>query len=133
MGNNIELIKGLILRIDQHTYSKRGDKKTAAKLIKNLRVCFNNVFTEENDVIFRNDFEGLISSAAASPYITSNFFPENSEEYGKYGSIFTFTNNLKFELRWVVFCLKHYSTELSAFLSAREEYDSYILIIQSVQ
>lgn len=128
MGNNIELIKGLILRIDQHTYSKRGDKKTAAKLIKNLRVCFNNVFTEENDVIFRNDFEGLISSAAASPYITSNFFPENSEEYGKYGSIFTFTNNLKFELRWVVFCLKHYSTELSAFLSAREEYDSYILL-----
>lgn len=127
MKNNLDLIKGLILRIDMHTYS--GDKKTAAKkMIRNLRQCFNNIFTEEDDNIFRNDFEGLISSVVASPYITSNFFPANAEEYGKYTSIFTFTNNLKLELRWVVFCLKYYSKELSEYLSAREEYDNYILL-----
>lgn len=128
MRSNIDLIKGLILRIDQHTYSKKGDKKSATKMIKNLKTCFSNVFTEDDDNVFMNDFEGLISSAVARPYITSNFFPANAEEYGKYVSIFSFTNDLKLELRWVVFCLKYYSKELSVFLSAREEYDNCILL-----
>ena len=35
---------------------------------------------------------------------------------------------MKLELRWVVFCLKYYSKELSAYLSEREEYDNYILL-----
>lgn len=128
MRRDIDLIKGLILRIDQHTYSKRGDRKTATKMTRSLRDCFNNVFSEVDEDVFKCDFEELISSVAASPYITSNFFPANSEEYGKYASIFTFTNNLKLELRWIVFCLKYYSKKLSAFLSAREEYDNYILL-----
>lgn len=128
MRSNMDLIKGLILRIDQHTYSKRGDKKSAAKMIRTLKNCFNNIFTEVDDNIFQNDFEGLMSSAVVSPYIISNFFPANVEEYGKYVSIFNFTNNLKLELRWLVFCLKYYSKELSAFLSAREEYDNCILL-----
>ena len=126
LKKNLDLIKGLILRINKHSYA--GDKKTAAKMIGNLREYFNNIFTEEDDDIFRNDFEGLISSVVASPYITSNFFPPNAEEYGKYVSIFSFTNNLKWELRWVVFCLKYYTKELSAYLLAREEYDNYILL-----
>lgn len=128
MRRNIDLIKGLILRIDQHAYSKRGDKKTAAKMVKNLRDCFNNTFSEVDDDVFKCDFEKLITSVAASPYIISNFFPTNSEEYGKYASIFAFTNNLKLEVRWVVFCLKYYSKKLSVFLSAREQYDNYILL-----
>ncbi len=128
MGINMDLIKGLILRIDQHTYSKKGDKKVAAKMIKSLRDSFNSVFVEKDDEVFKNDFECLISSVAASPYITSNFFPVDFEKYGKYVSIFTFTNNLKLELRWVVFCLKYYSKELSEFLLKREEYDTYILL-----
>lgn len=128
MRSNIDLIKGLIVRIGQHAYSKKGDKKTAAKLIKNLRECLDNVFAEEDEDIFKRDFEGLISSVVANPYITSNFFPTNPEEYGKYAFFFTFTNDLKLELRWIVFCLKYYSKELSAFLSAREKYDNYILL-----
>lgn len=128
MRKNIDLIKGLILRIDQQTYTKRGDKKNIAKMVKNLRDYFNNVFREMDDEIFKCDFEKLISSVAACPYITNNFFPANREEYGKYTSIFTFTNNLKLEVRWVVFCLKYYSKKLSEFLSAREEYDNYILL-----
>lgn len=128
MKCDIDIIKGIILRMDQHKYSPRGDKKTVTKMIKNLKVLFNNVFCEEDEDVFKSDFEGLISSVAVNPYITSNFFPENSEEYGKYASIFTFTNNIKLELRWVVFCLKYYSKELSVFLSAREKYDDYILL-----
>ena len=128
MRKNIDLIKGLILKIDQHTYSKSRDKKTVAKMSKTLRDCFNSVFSEVDEDAFRCYFEKLISSVVASPYITSNFFPANSEEYGRYTSIFTFTNNLKLEVRWVVFCLKYYSKKLSTFLSEREKYDNYILL-----
>ena len=126
MKNNLDLIKGLIVRVNMQTYS--GDKKSAAKIIRNLRECFNNIFAEEDDDIFKNDFEGLISSVAANPYITSDFFPANAVQYGKYDSIFTFTNNIKLELRWVVFCLKYYSKKLSTYISAREKYDNYILL-----
>lgn len=128
MSNNVDLIKGLILRITQQTYSRKGDKRTAAKMIKNLRQCFNSVFTEIDDSVFKSDFNELMSSVAANTYINSNFFPISAEEYGKYDSIFSFTNNLKWELRWVVFGLKFYSKELTAFLTAREEYDNYILL-----
>lgn len=128
MKRSIDLIKGLILRINQQTYSKRGDKRNAAKMIKNLKYCFQEVYTEPDDNIFKSDFEGLISSTAASPYITSNFFPKNMEKYGKYASIFTFTNDVRLELRWLIFCLKSYSKELSEFLLNREKYDNYILL-----
>lgn len=97
MKNNLDLIKGLILRIDMQTYS--GNKKTAAKMLGKLRIFFNNIFAEEDENIFRRNFEGLMSSMSISPYITSNFFPTNAEEYGKYRSIFTFTNSLKLEMR----------------------------------
>ncbi len=83
MRKNIDLIKGLILKIDQHTYSKSRDKKTVAKMSKTLRDCFNSVFSEVDEDAFRCYFEKLISSVVASPYITSNFFPANSEEYGR--------------------------------------------------
>lgn len=128
LRNNIDLIKGLIIRMNQHKYSKRGDKKTATKMIKKINNCFNNVYVETDDNTFRSDFEGLISSVAASPYITSNFFPTTFKEYGMYGSIFVFTNNLRLELRWLIFCIKYYSKELSGFLSAREDYDNCILL-----
>lgn len=126
MKNNLDLIKGLILRIDMQTYS--GNKKTAAKMLGKLRISFNNIFAEEDENIFRRNFEGLMSSMAISPYITSNFFPTNAEEYGKYRSIFTFTNSLKLEMRWLVYCLKYYSKELSSYLLKREECDNYILL-----
>lgn len=128
MNGNLDFIKGLILRIDQHSRSRKGDKKIASKMLKSLKQYINAIFTEKNDEIFRNDFNGLISSSATSPYIISNFFPSNPDEYGKYASIFTFTNDFRFELRWMVFCIKYYSDEISTFLSAREKYDNCVLL-----
>lgn len=128
MKNNIDYVKGLILRMQQQKYSKGGDKKTAAKMIKKINDYFNNVYKQEDENTFRNDFNELISSTTASPYIISNFFPSTIKEYGRFSSIFVFTNDLRLELRWLVFCLKFYSKELSIFLSAREKYDNYILL-----
>lgn len=127
MHSNIDLIKGLIVRIDQHVYSVKGDRKTAVKMLKNLKNNFNDIYRLSDDK-FKENFQAMISSNIINPYITSNFFPENIEEYGKYKALFTFTNDLKLELRWLIFCLKFYSNELSIFLLKREQYDNCVLL-----
>lgn len=126
--NKIDLIKGLILRMEKNIYSPKGDKKVVTKIIKNLKDCFDDVFQEEDDDIFRENFQKIILSETINPYVTCNFFPIKMEGYGNYDSIIDFSYNIKFELRWIVFCLKYYSKHLSAFLVEREKYDNYILL-----
>ena len=43
MKNNLDLIKGLIVRVNMQTYS--GDKKSAAKIIRNLNIGVQGVQT----------------------------------------------------------------------------------------
>lgn len=126
--NNIDLIKGLIIRIERKIYSKECDKKVITKMFKNLKICFNKVFMEENDVIFKENFQKIMSSEIINPYVTENLFPTEIGEYGKYDFVIDFTDNIKCELRWIVFCLKYYSKQLSIFLAEREKYDNYILL-----
>ena len=41
MNGNLDFIKGLILRIDQHSRSRKGDKKIASKMLKSIKQYIN--------------------------------------------------------------------------------------------
>lgn len=127
MSDRIDLVKGLIMQNRIKTYSKKGDKKQASKILIQIKRIFNDILKETDEKIFENDMNRLISSPIANPYISSNFFPENISEYGRYRNIIEFTNDLRLELRWMIYCLRFYSESISIFVRARELYDNYIL------
>ena len=112
MSDRIDLLKGLILQNEINISSKRGDKRQASKLLMRIKKIFNEVLLEADDMIFQEDIMRLLSSVAANPYISSNFFPEDMAEYGRYRNIINFTNDLRLEIRWIVYCLYFYSKEI---------------------
>lgn len=128
MSDRIDLVKGLIMQNRIKTYSKKGDKKQASKILIQIKRIFNDILKETDEKMFENDMNRLISSPIANPYISSNFFPENISEYGRYRNIIEFTNDLRLELRWMIYCLRFYSESISIFVRARELYDNYILL-----
>lgn len=128
MSDRIDLLKGLILQNEINISSKRGDKRQASKLLMRIKKIFNEVLLEADDMIFQEDIMRLLSSVAANSYISSNFFPEDMAEYGRYRNIINFTNDLRLEIRWIVYCLYFYSKEISEFVIEREKYDNYILL-----
>ncbi len=130
MANRIDLLKGLILQNDIKTFSRRGDKRQAAKLLIQIKRIFNEVLREKDDEIFQQDIIRLLSSGAANPYISNNFFPQDMKEYGSYRNIIDFTNDLQIEIRWMAYCFQFYSKEISEFVLEREKYDNYILLNQ---
>lgn len=128
MANRIDLLKGLIRQSDIKTFSRRGDKRQAAKLLTQIKRIFNEVLREKDDEIFQQDIIRILSSEAANPYISSNFFPQDMKEYGRYRNIIDFTSDLQIELRWMAYCFKFYSKKISEFVTEREKYDNYILL-----
>lgn len=128
MANRIDLLKGLIRQSDIKTFSRRGDKRQAAKLLTQIKRIFNEVLREKDDEIFQQDIIRMFSSEAANPYISSNFFPQDMKEYGRYRNIIDFTSDLQIELRWMAYCFKFYSKKISEFITEREKYDNYILL-----
>ena len=130
MANRVDLIKGLIMQNEIKSRSKRGDKKQASKLLVQIKKIFNDVLKEDDDNVFGRDIIRLMSSPAANSYISSNFFPQDLSEYGRYRNIIEYTNDLRFELRWMIYCLHFYSKELSTFVKEREKYDDFILLNQ---
>ena len=81
---------------------KRGDKKQASKLLVQIKKIFNDVLKEDDDNVFGRDIIRLMSSPAANSYISSNFFPQDLSEYGRYRNIIEYTNDLRLELRWMI-------------------------------
>lgn len=128
MSNRIDLLKGLIVQNDIKSSSKRRNKRQASKILIQIKKIFNEVLREADDMVFQEDIMRLLSSSVANPYISSNFFPEDMAEYARYRNIIDFTNDLRFEIRWIVYCLYFYSKEISEFVKVREKYDNYILL-----
>lgn len=130
MADRVDLIKGLIMQNEIKSRSKRGDKKQASKLLVQIKKIFNDVLKEDDDNVFEGDIIRLLSSPAANSYISSNFFPQNLSEYGRYRNIIEYTSDLRLELRWMIYCLHFYSKEISTFVREREKYDDFILLNQ---
>jgi hypothetical protein len=125
MGNTIDVIKGLIIR---RNITRNKDKRLTNQIMKQLKTYFDNIMSENDDFVFKDLFIKLINSDVVKPYIVSDFFPVDMNQYAKRKSIISFTNDFRFELRWIIYCIKYYKDEISSFLSEREKYDNYILL-----
>lgn len=128
MKKDVDIIKGLALKIEQNLCSKNRDQKKEQQLLRRLGNSFNSLILEPDDQVFSEDFLSVISSPMSNKYISQNYFPCNYDEYGAYRAMTRFTNDLKYELRWLVFSLKFYAEAISIFVSAREKYDNCILL-----
>lgn len=127
MRNTTDIIKGLVMRIDMNRYQTKN-RKLASQLEKQLKAKFYEILTEEDDEVFFDNFMKLIFSQVTTPYIISNFFPESMMEYGSYDNIYDFSNDFKYEIRWIIASLACFEKELNDFIMQREKYDNYILI-----
>ena len=129
MRNTVDMIKNLIVRIEMN---KRGrkNKKVETQLITELSNKFNEVFTQEDDEVFFDEFAKMISSEVVEPYISSNFFPENVGNYAEFRNIFGFSNDFRYEIRWMIACILYRKDVIDEFVAQREKYDNHVLLNQ---
>ncbi len=127
MGNAADVIQGLIMRIDMNAH-KVKNKKLANQLLSKLKDKFHKLLLEDDDKIFFDNFEKLITSQHSRPYIVGNFFPENMGEYAKYGNVFGFSGDFRFEIRFMISCVLCSKDIINDFVIKRKKYDSYILL-----
>lgn len=126
MANIANTLKNSIIQLELATYrkNKRGEKQIIKKIRNNCDVFFK----DEDDKEFDNCFKLLMDSQLLNPYFSCNFFPLDFNKYGIYDNIISFSNDLNYELRWIIYCLSYYSDKINFFISKREDYDSYILL-----
>lgn len=129
MGNTVDMIKSLIIRLEMNNRGRKN-KKTEMQLLKELGKKFNSILMQEDDEVFFEDFSKIIASQAAEPYISSNFFPENMSEYAQYRNIFGFSNDFRYEIRWMIVCILYRKDVIDEFIIQREKYDNYVLLNQ---
>ena len=80
MANTVDLIKNIIVRLEMNKRSRKN-RKIEAQLITELHNKFHSIFVQEDDNKFFEEFEKLIESQLTEPYISSNFFPQNINNY----------------------------------------------------
>lgn len=123
--NRINVINGLIYRIEMNTY-KNKNKKQANQLVNDLKKVVYDILVEPDDAIFAEEIGKLFSFERTYPFIANNFF------WKKIGSgsanIWGFSNDFRFEIRWLVHSIKYAEIIINEFISAREKYDNYILL-----
>lgn len=127
MSKTVNLIKGLAYQLELNEgnvgKNSRGRK---GQLVKQLRDNCNTFFKEEKH--FEEDFRALMDSKLISPYFSNNLFPAEFAEYGKYENIIEFSGDMKYELRWMIYCCAYYSEYINFFVNKREQYDNYVLL-----
>lgn len=126
MRNAVDIIKGLIMRSEMNEY-KNKDRKLATQLLSQLLNKFHEVLIEDDDEAFFEDFYKLITSKKTRPYIVSNFYPEDMQEYARYGNAFGFSNDFKYEIRYLVMSILCCKDTVNDFVEKREKYDNHIL------
>lgn len=127
MGNTADIIQALIMRIEQYR-KKKQNKKIVNQLIIQLENRFHDFLVEEDDAVFFRYATKLFCSSSVNPYITDNFFPTNIDEYANYGNILGFSNDFRFEIRWLITCLAFAQDEINDFVAQREMYDNHVLL-----
>ena len=126
MENTVDLIKKLIVRLEMNRCGRKKNK-IEIQLTNELKSRFGEVLTHEDDHIFFNDFKKIIESQVAEPYVSSNFFPKSMKEYAEFSNIFGFSNNFKFEIRWMIACIMYRKDVINKFVTVREKYDDLVL------
>lgn len=123
--SKFDLINGLALRIDLCMYRTK-DKKQAYRLLNELKGHMHNILIEDNDQVFFADFERLIKSSNTAPYISNNFYV-NKIGVGL-DNIAGYSNDFRFEIRWMISCIKAAKEYINEFISVREQYDNLVLL-----
>lgn len=126
MENTVDLIKKLIIRLEMNRCGRKN-KKIEIQLTNELKSRFSEVLTQEDDNVFLNNFKKIIESQVVEPYISSNFFPESMKEYAEFRNIFGFSNDFKFEIRWMIACIMYRKDVINNFVTEREKYDDLVL------
>lgn len=127
MGNTADIIQALIMRIEQYR-NKKQNKKIIKQLIMQLGNKFHDLLVEEDDEVFIKYAAKLFCSPLANPYITNNFYPANIDEYAIYKNIWGFSNDFRFEIRWLIMCLAFGQDDINDFIAQREKYDNHVLL-----
>ena len=122
MANRVDLIKGLIMQNEiKITFKKEAIRNKRQSFWYRLRKYLMMYWKKMMTTFFGRDIIRLMSSPAANSYISSNFFPQDLSEYGRYRNIIEYTNDLRLELRWMIYCLHFYSKELSTFVKRKRK------------
>lgn len=129
MGNTVDKIKGLILRMEMNNH-RRKNKRIEIQLLKDLEKNFNSILTQEDDEVFFEDFSKIIASQVVEPYISSNFFPDSMKDYAIYRNFLGFSNDFRYEIRWMIACILYRKDIIGEFIIQREKYDNYVLLNQ---
>ncbi len=127
MGNTADIIQALIMRIDQYR-KKTKNKRIVKQLITQLENKFHELLVEEDDEAFFKYATKLFCSPRANPYIINNFYPQNIDEYADYRNLLGFSNDFRFEIRWLITCLAYAQDEINDFVVQREMYDNHVLL-----
>lgn len=127
MGNTVDIIKGLIMRIDLNVY-KSKNKKLTAQLLSQLRDRFYEILIEKDDEIFFENYNKLISYQPSNVYMTSNFYPKDLKKYAVYKKIFGYSGDFRFEIRWLISSILFGKDCINDFIALREKYDHYVLL-----
>lgn len=127
MGNTVELIKNTIVRLEMNRRGRKN-RKTEVQLLKELGNRFNEVLTQEDDEVFFDDFAKIIASQVAEPYVSSNFFPKSMANYAEFINIWGFSNDFKYEIRWMITCILYRKDVIDEFVVQREKYDNFVLL-----
>lgn len=68
-----------------------------------------------------------MTSRATLPYIISNFYPDNMAEYAYYRNAFGFSNDFRYEIRYLITSILYCKDAINDFVEKREKYDDYVL------
>lgn len=129
MGNTVDMIKNTLVRLEINKHGRKN-RKTEIQLRNELENRMYAVMTEESDEKFFDDFVKLITSPVIEPYISSNFYPESMECYAITRNYFGFSNDFRYEIRWMISCILYQKDVINDFVAQREKYDNFILLNQ---
>lgn len=128
MRNYAGTIKGLALVIYKNLGNSKKTSKTEKKIYSDIYNYFSLLFEEDDDDLFEKNFMELISHAVTEQFIISNLHPSDYDQYLDCRACYKFANNLRFELRWLVYVLRSFAKDISLFVEERKKYDDFILM-----
>ena len=124
MSNTVDMIKNLLFRTEMNRRGRKN-KRTEGKLQKDLENKFRELLMQEDDDEFFDDFSKMISSQMTEPYISCNFFPDSMGSYASYSNVFGFSNDFRYEIRWIIACILNWKSAINEFVLQREKYAKY--------
>lgn len=93
------------------------------KLIKNLAI----LKSLPNDDEFNEVFDYINGKKSTATYININLFPSNMNDFARWTEV-GFSNNLRYELRWLIRVFDTYKDAINIFLENKSIIDELILL-----